>query len=252
VALREEARAVRASLTERRAARFGPLRYETARWGDVPVALARTGIGQESATEKAALFIEAVRPDRILATGFAGGLEETAKCGEIFLAREVWEAPTPSGLDDAAAVARWLAPEPLVRVATRAVDERRARVGRLLTVGEPVATPAAKRALREAFGAQALDMESSSILRVADRENVPTLCVRAILDEVDDALPFDFGKILTPEGRVRPLRAAAAIATHPGGLRDLEVLRRRAARAAASLASFVPDLIKALAAPDDD
>ena len=59
-------------------------------------------------------------------------------------------------------------------------------------------------------------------------------------------LPFDFGKILTPEGRPRLLGTLGAIAERPGGIAKLLPLRTRARAAARSLGILVPRLIEAL------
>ena len=88
--------------------------------------------------------------------------------------------------------------------------------------------------------------ESSRDARERCLHATRVICVRAILDEVDFELPFDFGKIFTPEGRPRLLGALGAIAERPGGVAKLLPLRTRARAAAKSLGILVPRWVEAL------
>jgi adenosylhomocysteine nucleosidase len=208
VALREESRAVERALRGHGAT------------------VLRTGIGQKLAQEKAARAIEANPPRRVIVAGFGGGLRPGIVAGDVVAASTVCE---PSGQE-------WSAPADLVELAASVrVPECRVVVGRLVTVEKVIATVAAKQALRAATGADAVDMESSGVLRAAAARGIPVLCLRAILDEAEFELPFDFGKILTPEGRPRILKALGAVTANPGNLARILPLRRRALLAAERL-----------------
>jgi adenosylhomocysteine nucleosidase len=61
--------------------------------------------------------------------------------------------------------------------------------GDLLSVAEPLESPAAKRAAAEATNAVAVDMESAGIAAAAARAGVPFVALRVVVDGVDDALP---------------------------------------------------------------
>ena len=65
------------------------------------------------------------------------------------------------------------------------------------------------------------------------REDIPTLCVRVILDDQDFELPLDFGKIMTPEGELDPLKTLVAVGSRPHKWSRLANLRKRAVVATA-------------------
>ena len=92
-----------------------------------------------------------------------------------------------------------------------------------------------KRALAEASGAIAVDMESAEIARVAASRNVPFLLVRAVSDRAADDLPMDFNLWLTPGGRVR---AVAQLVMRPSILRALFQMKRQVEQGAQNLACF--------------
>ena len=221
VALREEVRAIRAGLHGKNAV------------------ITRTGIGKKNAETRTAALIESAGPSVILAAGFAGGLDPRLTPGDVFVASEVHDAED-SG-------AQWSAPHQLMELAAElSLSDHEIHFGKLVTVEKVMGSSQKKQALRARTGAAAVDMESSGILRVAAEKKVPVLCVRTILDEVDFELPFDFGKILTPEGRPRLLETIGAIAEQPGRVAKLLPLRTRARTAAKSLGVFLPRLVEAL------
>jgi adenosylhomocysteine nucleosidase len=237
--LREELRAVAPFLEERRHFRAGALHYEKAKLRGVEVVVTRTGIGKRNAALRVAELLAQVKLAQVVVTGFAGALSRELASGDVLVAAEVQEASCG---------AVWPSPQCLLDLALHLpIDAPPLKVGRLLTAETVVSRPEEKRALGEALEAQAVDMESSAVVREAALRGVPALCARAILDEVDYELPFAFGKILTPEGKLRPFGALAAVARQPLGLFKLEGLRARARRASASLAAFVPALVEAMA-----
>jgi adenosylhomocysteine nucleosidase len=106
-------------------------------------------------------------------------------------------------------------------------------------------TPAEKRELARLSGADAVDMESSAVARAA--AGIPFLCARAILDEVDYALPIDFSRTLGPSGEPSPWRIFKEVARRPAKLFRTLDLGARAQAALDSLKSALPQLIEAMA-----
>lgn len=113
----------------------------------------------------------------------------------------------------------------------------RARPGALVTSVEPIATSAAKAALRAATGASAVDMESAAILRRAATAGWPALVVRGVSDDATRGVPAALSRLVTAEGRLRGGRALAlalmrpqtvgpAVALHRGSLRALDAVAR--------------------------
>jgi hypothetical protein len=152
--------------------------------------------------------------------------------------RAVWTSPP--GLVERAAL---LKPAPPGTWAFRIF------AGRVVTAGRVVASAAGKRQLGERLGAFAVDMESAAVFQIAAARGIPSLSIRAILDDADREIPFDFGQLLTPTGRPRPFRFLEALAWEPERIRDLMDLRARARTAAESLEAYVPRLVEELAAP---
>jgi adenosylhomocysteine nucleosidase len=203
------------------------------------VVLARTGIGKKNAREKTAAFLESAKPGLVIATGFAGGLRPGLAAGDVIVASRVVELGREG--------ASWTAPEPLLAACRGLrIAGHEVRSATLLTVAKVLGSAQAKRTAAEETGADAVDMESSGVLEAADALRVPVLCVRAILDESGFELPFDFGKILTPDGKPRLGESLRAIAANPAGLAKLLPLRARAQEASRSLAEIIPKIVEAL------
>jgi adenosylhomocysteine nucleosidase len=106
----------------------------------------------------------------------------------------------------------------------------------------PVATAARvlcradeKRALADASGAIAVDMESAAIAQAAAAVGVPFLLVRTVSDRVGDDLPMDFNLWLTPGGRVR---AFVQVVQRPAILCALFRMKRQVEQGAQTLTRF--------------
>lgn len=98
-----------------------------------------------------------------------------------------------------------------------------------------VATPSDKRALFDATGAQAVDMESHAVAAVATAAGLPLLVLRAVADPSDQAIPQVAREALTPDGRVRLRATLGGLIREPGELMALLRLARQSARGLASL-----------------
>jgi nucleoside phosphorylase len=86
--------------------------------------------------------------------------------------------------------------------------------GAILTSRHALTTGAEKRAAGEHSGAVAVDMESAAIALEAATRGLPFVCMRTILDTVDQEL---VGARLADEyGHVRPRAALQALVTNPG------------------------------------
>ncbi len=95
-------------------------------------------------------------------------------------------------------------------------------------------TPAQKRALREATGALAADMESHAVAEVASAVAKPFIVVRAISDAADQGLPDAATRFLGPDGQIRP-GALIGVVTRPRELAALVRLGLQTRRALGSL-----------------
>ncbi len=108
----------------------------------------------------------------------------------------------------------------------------------LLGGGTLLATAAAKRAAREA-GAQAVDLESAAVARVAAAAGKTFAVLRAVCDEAELDLPYAALVALDGSGRIGAARVALATLRRPWQIPALLGLARDAARARAALAGRV-------------
>ena len=131
--------------------------------------------------------------DLLVSWGLAGGLGVGVAPGTVIAPRRVLaEGEEPRPVD----------PDWHSRLALLAADLGVHR-GDLLTVAEPLESPAAKRAAAEATNAVAVDMESAGIAAAAARARVPFVALRVVVDGVDDALPPGAGDWIDEQGRQR-------------------------------------------------
>jgi adenosylhomocysteine nucleosidase len=154
-------------------------------------------------------------PGLVVSAGVCGGLDPDLGAGTLVVPERV------------------LGPDGEVLIVSPALRRAvLARVGggdlarTLITSSEVVATQGLKAALRARTGAGAVDMESAAILRHAARSGIAALVLRAVSDTAAESLPAVLMGVITRDGRMRPLRAVAAVVNSPAALRDALRLRR--------------------------
>jgi hypothetical protein len=106
-------------------------------------------------------------------------------------------------------------------------------------------TPEEKAAQGVRTGAIAVEMESGVHASFAAERGLPFLVLRIMLDGVDMTIPAVAG-LTTPEGEVRPLRAAAYIAMHPHHLPALMAIKRAREAAAQTISRLCRELLPQL------
>jgi adenosylhomocysteine nucleosidase len=121
------------------------------------------GIGTEAARRAAEAVITRYCPAVIYSAGFAGALTPEMKAGEVIHPRQVVNAGDGSRL---------------------ILDQGE---GVLVTFGT-IASPEQKKKLREAYGAQAVDMEAAAVARAAEARGLKFGALKVISDEFS----FDF------------------------------------------------------------
>lgn len=123
-----------------------------------------SGIGPDAARRAAEALIALYQPKQLVSVGFAGALEENMKVGEII---------EPAIVVDA-------------RDGSRASTDRGAGV---LISFTSVANAEQKRKLAQAYGAQAVDMEASSVARGAQAHGLSFRAVKVVSDEAAFSMP---------------------------------------------------------------
>jgi nucleoside phosphorylase len=177
-----------------------------------------TGIGHNAATAAAAAVFRD-KPDLCIASGLAGGLSEELRVGDIVVPSRV------SGPDGGTIVCDPSALELALGCGAR-------RIEALYSAPAIVVTAAQKRQLSGI--ADAVDMESRTILGECLQRNVAGLAVRAIGDAANVDLPLDLNRVVSPRGHVNRGRLFAELLRCPKalpGLVHLGVLGHCATRA---------------------
>jgi len=198
-------------------------RFE-AKLGGANVRAVLTGMGRTHALE-AARRVLPDRPDICISTGLAGALRSGYRPGEVVVARLVSEVGEP------VAVARH------AELLSTAVDCGARQVERFATSRTLVAR--AEEKLRLGAQAEAVEMESYTILAEAARHGVPAVAVRSISDTVEFDLPYDFERARDSRGQIRIAGIAAQVLRHPSGVPALFALARDCRIAARHLSDFL-------------
>jgi adenosylhomocysteine nucleosidase len=197
--------------------------YE-AEFGGARVRVILTGMGRSHALQ-AARSVLRDRPDICISTGLAGALRSDFRTGDILAARLVSEIGEP------VAVASHR------ELLSTAVDCGARQIERLATSRTIVARAEQKREMgREA---DAVEMESYTILAEAARYGVPAVAVRAVSDTVDFDMPYDFENARNARGQIRIGSILAQVLRRPGGLPALLALARDCRIASGRLADFL-------------
>ncbi len=203
--------------------------------GQQRVVVAETGVGCDAATRATEDLIELYQPRWIVSTGFAGALTDDLRRGQVLMADAVLDCHRP----------------PLnvgFRIDQQVVDSTPGlHIGRLLTVGELIRTPEAKRELGSRFNAVACDMESMAVAQVCQEADVRFLSIRVISDGVDDRLPEEVEHLLNQTSMAGKFGAATrAVFKRPKSLKDMWNLRETALRASDRLAQFLIGVVPQL------
>jgi adenosylhomocysteine nucleosidase len=197
--------------------------YES-EFGGARVRAILTGMGQSHALE-AARRVLPQRPDICVSTGLAGALRSGFRPGDILVARLVSEAGEP------VAVASHR------ELLSTAVDCGAKQIERFATSRTLLASAQQKRHLGNE--AEAVEMESYTILAEAARYGVPSVAIRAISDTVDFNMPYNFESACDARGQIRITSIVGQVLRRPSGLPALLTLARDCRTASRHLEDFL-------------
>ena len=110
---------------------------------------------------------------------------------------------------------------------------------------EHIATTLEEKA-RLGKSAQAVDMESFSVMASAERLKIPAVVIRAVSDRHDQAMPLDLSTAVDERGQVSVGRVMKLVAGRPGQISSLMKLGRESKAAAEGLARFLDEYIQRL------
>ncbi len=207
------------------------------------VLLVQTGIGKRRAEKATELILERYQITGLLSFGFAGALSEELKGGDLIICSVLYNG-SEQGEGSTNSTSPCYSDPDLVSLARRILEKGKVRFrqGSSVSVRRPVSEPAAKKALGEAFGAQAVDMESYWIAKITLAKHIPFLTVRAISDEVEDSLlPFD--QLMDSEGAWLRRKAFLYSLSHPQHLPKILKFSGNLKRARKNLLNFIQHFI---------
>jgi adenosylhomocysteine nucleosidase len=203
------------------------------------VVIVEGGVGQKAAGRSTAETIKFYQPKWVISAGFAGGLNETLRRGQIVMADEVTNLA-----GETIAIDLRLDRESLA--ATKGLH-----VGRLLTVDSILREPAERRDLAAKYASIACDMETFAVAAACRQQGIPFLAIRIISDAVDDELPPEIEHLLKQKSLAGKLGAAAgAVLKRFSAAKDLWKLREDALKASDRLAKFLVGITQQLESND--
>jgi nucleoside phosphorylase len=213
-------------------------------FGEAEVSVLLTGIGPRHVRSSLTVIYKAHaaehrRFDACISVGLAGALSKDCKAGEVLAARSVRTETVRHDLrsdpirSDPGLLA--LASQCGVRL----VDSF-CTLDRLVVLAKEKAELAAT--------ADAVEMESFEVMKESSAWGARCIAIRAVSDLADEDLPIDFGKTITPEGQVSPMRVLQEVMRHPGRIPALVRFARRSRRAAEALADMLDRFVGALGA----
>ncbi len=223
-----------------RSAKLGGADVHLADFGSAQAAVVLTGAGPRRAALAASEIMRGEYDsfDCCISCGLAGGLRSDYQIGQVLAARSVFsEADRADGSNRLVQCSGALV--------SFAAESGAAVVERFYCADHVVSSTDEKQRLGQS--ADAVEMESFEILRLAQAAGVPAVAVRAISDTVAEDLPLDMNQVFTEQGQVSIPRVLGQVALKPQSLPALMRLGKNSRIAAQSLARFVDSYVVALA-----
>ncbi|SUU00030.1 MTA/SAH nucleosidase [Actinobacillus lignieresii] len=204
-AMAQEVEILRNLMVEAKVIEIAGCKIYDGKINNTQVALLQSGIGKVAAAVGTALLLELTKPDMIINTGSAGGLDANLNVGDIVISTEVRHHDadvTAFGYDKGqlpANPAAFLPNEQLVSVALKETQTAGFNaVSGLICSGDVFVNGAEKIAIiRQDFpSVAAVEMEAAAIAQVCHAFNVPFVVVRAISDVADKESHLSFDEFL--------------------------------------------------------
>lgn len=195
--------------------------FVTGRLRGKRVVIAWTGIGKVNAAMTTTLLIEHFRPNEVVFTGIAGGINPDLQPGDIVIAAKTAQHDlciiTPDGIENfgvhnpanqkrnpvffqaderlvklAELSAKQVAPE---KIKTSAGQRAPEIIKGVVVTGDAFIASAEKcTELRDRLGADAVEMEGAAVAQICYQRNVPCIVIRSISDKANEKAVEDVEK----------------------------------------------------------
>jgi nucleoside phosphorylase len=178
-----------------------------------------TGMGRRNAERTIRTALRETPPKLVLTCGYAGGLNPKLASGTVLFSAQGQPA-LASRLQQAGAVP-----------------------GRFHCADRVATSASEKQALREATGADAVEMESAVICAVCHEQKIPCATVRVILDSASDNLPLDFNQLMNSEDKIENQKLAVALIKAPWKIPALLRMQKEASLASRRLSEALVSIL---------
>lgn len=190
--------------------------------GHPAITILLTGIGRRNAERSIRRALTESHPRCVISSGFAGGLCPDLPCGSV-----VFDADPDF---------------PFIRL----LSDSSARPARFHCADHIIISAEAKAALRNANGADAVEMESQPIRQYCRELNIPSATIRVISDAANESLPLDFNQCLTGEHVFDYTKLLRLLVRSPRTLPPLVRFQKRVTAANSALCDLLCDLARAI------
>ncbi|MFQ5872346.1 MAG: hypothetical protein ACE5JL_00895 [Dehalococcoidia bacterium] len=239
-AMRRELLGVERMLSHRRPMRFEAASVVEGEWAGREVILATTGIGGKKAREVVSLVADRYHPEALVCLGYAGGVSEGLKAGDLVLYSQVHLLEGRLLVDGGATLSHSESCNPeLVGLARRALRTTGVvfHEGEGATVTDLICDPETKKWIGRNLSANAIDMECYWVAEAARLDGIPFLGVRAVTDPVTQRVP-NIASMVDNGGGVSYRDAFLYALGHPLDIYPMLRLDINARRADRNLARF--------------
>jgi nucleoside phosphorylase len=215
--------------------RCGDFSIQRTTFGSATVDFLVTGMGPvHSARAMEAVAGEAY--SLCTASGFAGSLRAELNVGDVVIPASVRQAGGANSVQCDA------------RLVDAGIAAGGKRIETIVSCDHVATTLSEKAQLGES--AEAVDMESFTVLAAAQWQRIPAVAVRVISDRHDQALPVDLSTAVDERGQVSIGRVLKMVAGSPGQIAALMKLGRESKAAAETLARFLDGYIERVSATE--
>jgi adenosylhomocysteine nucleosidase len=195
---------------------------------DRRIVIWHTGVGQKHCLLRMNQLLEAKRPDFLISSGFAGGVREDLKVGDLILAENFSDRQ-------------------LLAKAEQILAGGKVRAVKIFTSATIVDSIADRNEIARANNAAAVDMETAVIADVCARHGVRMLSLRVITDSLQDPLPVPPPVLFNIDRQQTDFATLLRyLLRHPGATRRLLTFSGQIARARAVLTNATVALLERL------
>jgi adenosylhomocysteine nucleosidase len=195
---------------------------------DRQIMIWHTGVGQKHCRLRMNQFLKAERPDFLISSGFAGGMREDLRVGDLILAENFSDRQ-------------------LLAKAQQTLTGYKVQAVKMFTSTTIIHSIADRNEIARANNAAAVDMETAVIAAACATHGVPMLSLRVITDSLQEPLPTTPPVLFDVERqRTNFRRLTSHLIAHPNSVLGLLQFRARIVCVRKKLANAILDLVSVI------